>query len=158
MVAYKWILEHAEILSLSIDFLALLVTIVLTIVIYNLERQHEKDHERTEERANEIALKESAKVFLIDNDEEVEYLSLAEIAKKMNLKRKHFRTVTTRYLKCSEDLQQEILLQAKIPSSHISMDKIQKAIELLQIDLKKCNFGKNIFYDNAKYLLRDFER
>lgn len=158
MAVYQWLLERAEILSLSIDFLALLITIVLTVAIYKLERRHEKDQERAEKRAKELAIKESAKIFLIDNDEEIEYLPFAEIAKNLNLKRKHSRNVITRYLRCSEQLQQEILAQAKVPELKISMTKIQTALELLQADLEKYNFGRNILYDGAKYLHRAFER
>ena len=78
MVIYRWILEHSDIIGLLIDFIALIVSIVLTVIIYRLERRHEKEHEAAEEKAQKIAMAEAAKVFLIDNDDEVEYLPLAK--------------------------------------------------------------------------------
>lgn len=80
MEIYRWIIEHSVILGLIISFLTLLVTFFLTIAIYLLGRRHEKEQERAEEKTQKLAVIEAAKVFLIDNDEEVEYLPLAEIA------------------------------------------------------------------------------
>lgn len=71
MAIYRWVIENSNIISLSIDFIALVVSIVLTIIIYRLERRHEKEHEAAEEKAQKAALSEVAKVFLIDNDDEV---------------------------------------------------------------------------------------
>ena len=89
MAIYSWILEHSDIIGLIIDFIALVVSVILTVVIYKLERRHEKEHEAEEEKAQTAALAEAARVFLIDNDDEVDYLPLAAIAAKLKLKRKH---------------------------------------------------------------------
>lgn len=155
---YRWIVERSDILGLIIDFLAFVATILLTIAIYLLERHHEKEREKSEERAKKLAIVENAKVFLIDNDEEVEYLPLSEIAAKLKLKRKHCRQLTTRYLRCSKQQQQEILQQANIPNIQVSMDNVHTALKYLQDDLDKHSFGRNILYDGAKYLHRAFER
>lgn len=158
MDVYNWLVQHTGILGLAIDFTALIVTIVLTIGIYQLERRHQKDREAAEKRAQELAVAEAAKVFLIDNDEDLEYLPLAEIAAKLKLRRKHHRNLITRYLRCNEQQKQEILRQANIPDIQISMDQVYRALEKLQKDLDKYHFGKNILYDGAKYLHRAFER
>ena len=119
---YDWILEHSDSIGLSIDFISLIVSIFLTVIIYRLERRHEKEHELAEEKAQKLAVFEVAKVFLIDNDDEVEYLPLAEIAAKLNLKRKHYRSITTRFLRCSQDRESTRLnsshpLSSRMPSS-----------------------------------------
>lgn len=158
MEIYNWLIQYSDILGLSIDFVALIVSIVLTVVIYKLERRHETDREKAEERAQELAVKEGAKVFLIDNEEEIEYLPLAEIAAKLKLKRKHNRNIITRYLRCSEQQQQEILRQANIPDIQVSMDDVNKALKDLQADLDKYGFGKSVLYDGAKYFHRAFKR
>lgn len=158
MNIYVWIIEHSDILGLIIGFLTLLVTFFLTIAIYLLGRRHEKEREKAEEKAQKLAVIEAAKVFLIDNDEEVEYLPLAEIAAKLKLKRKHCRQLTTRFLRCSDLQQQEIIRQANIPDIQITMDDVGFALELLQTDLDRCEFGRHILYDNAKYLHRAIER
>lgn len=153
-----WVTEWIDIGGLIIDFLGLIATIALTIAIYLLERRHEKEHEKTEEESKKLAVIEAAKVFLIDNDEEIEYLPLAEIAAKLKLKRKHCRKLITRYLRCDDQQQQEILRQANIPDIHISMNDVQAALKSLQADLDKFRFGKSILYDGGKYLHRAFER
>lgn len=158
MVIYRWILEHSDIIGLLIDFIALIVSIVLTVIIYRLERRHEKEHEAAEEKAQKMAMAEAAKVFLIDNDDEVEYLPLAEIAAKLNLKRKHCRSITTRFLRCSEAQQREILHQANIADIQVSTAAVSAALKSLQSDLDKYEFGRSILYDSAKYLHRAFER
>lgn len=128
MEIYRWLIDHVDILGLSIDFIALIVTIFLTVGIYKLERRHEKEREKAEKRAQESAIIESAKVFLIDNDEEIEYLPLAEIASKLILKRKHCRNLITRYLRCNEQQQQEILRQANIPNIQVVLLYFGRAV------------------------------
>lgn len=155
MAIYSWILEHSDIIGLIIDFIALVVSVILTVVIYKLERRHEKEHEAAEEKAQKAALAETARVFLIDNDDEVDYLPLAA---KLKLKRKHCRNITTRFMRCSEKQQREILCQANIPDIQLSMDEVWAALESLQSDLDKYEFGRYILYDGAKYLHRAFER
>lgn len=157
MTIYKWIIENSNIISLSIDFIALFVSIVLTITIYRLERRHEKEHEAAEEKAQKAALSEVAKVFLIDNDDEVEYLPLAEIAAKLNLKRKHCRLITTRFLRCSDAQQREILHQSNIANVSVSMKAASAALDKLQLDLDKYEFGMNILCNGMKYMNRAFK-
>lgn len=158
MIVYEWILQHIDIISMVIDFLSFIVTFVLTLVIYKLERKHEKEHDKAKMRAEEKAVEEAAKVFLIDNEEELEYLLLSEIAARLKLKSKHCRQITTRYLRCNEQLQREILKQANIDSIEVSIKNVRKSLELLQSDMNEHGFGKNIFYDDSKYFYRAFER
>ena len=101
-----------EIWSFLVDVTSLVVTTVLTIKIYRLERSHEKEREQMEVKAQEKAIAEAARVFLIDNEDEIEYLPLSAIAKTLKLKRKHHRAITTKFLRCSEEVQKEILKQA----------------------------------------------
>lgn len=56
MEIYRWLIDHVDILGLSIDFIALIVTIFLTVGIYKLERRHEKEREKAEKRAQESAI------------------------------------------------------------------------------------------------------
>lgn len=142
---YGWIIEHNNILSLSLDVLSLIVTISFTIGIYKLESRREK-------KLQQLEIKEVAKIFLIDYDEEIDYLPLAEIASKLQKKRKHRRKLITHYLRCSKLQQQEILRQANIPDIQISWEEVQNALEKLKNDLEEHHFGMNIFYDGAKYL------
>ena len=91
------------------DVLSLIATVVLTVAIYWLQRSHEKEREQMEVEAQKKAVAEAARVFLIDNEDEIEYLPLSAIAKSLNLKRKHHRVITTKFLRCSEEVQKEKL-------------------------------------------------
>lgn len=158
MIIYSWILEHIDILSLIMDVLSLIVATILSVVIYRLERNHEKEREKFELKVQEMAAKESAKVFLIDNDEEIEYLPLCLVASKLKLKRKHYRSIITKFLKCEEAVQKEILKQAGVGENDISLKCVNYAIDCIQKDFEKARFGRNILYDDSKYFHRAFER
>ena len=68
------------------DVLSLIATVVLTVAIYWLQRSHEKEREQMEVEAQKKAVAEAARVFLIDNEDEMKsmelivsaYLDLAE--------------------------------------------------------------------------------
>lgn len=140
------------------DVTSLVVTTVLTIKIYRLERSHEKEREQMEAKAQEKAIAEAARVFLIDNEDEIEYLPLSAIAKSLNLKRKHHRAITTKFLRCSEEVQKEILKQANFQPIEVSKEQVSTALKRLKDDIKACGFGQDTLYDGAKYFYRAMER
>ena len=147
-----------EIWSFLVDITSLVVTTVLTIKIYRLERSHEKEREQMEAKAQEKAIAEAARVFLIDNEDEIEYLPLSAIAKSLNLKRKHHRAITTKFLRCSEEVQKEILKQANFQLIEISKEQVSAALKLLKDDIKTYCFGRDVLYGGAKYFHRAMER
>lgn len=140
------------------DVTSLVVTTVLTIKIYRLERSHEKEREQMEVKAQEKAIAEAARVFLIDNEDEIEYLPLSAIAKSLNLKRKHHRAITTKFLRCSEEVQKEILKQANFQPIEVSKEQVSAALKLLKDDIKTYCFGRDVLYGGAKYFHRAMER
>ena len=93
-----------EIWSFIVDLLSLFSIIALTITIYWLESKHTIEREQLEDDAKQRAIAEAAKVFLIDNEGELDYLPLSSIAQNLKLKRKHVRTITSRFLRCSDEL------------------------------------------------------
>lgn len=139
------------------DVLSLFVTTVLTIKIYRLECSHEKEREQMEAEAQKRAIAEAARVFLIDNEDEIEYLPLSAIAKSLNLKRKHHRAITIKFLRCSEEVQKEILKQANFQPIEVSKEQISTALKQLSSDIKVHGFGRDILYDGAKYFHRAIE-
>ena len=147
-----------EIWSFIVDVTSLVVTIILTVGIYRLERSHEKEREQMEVEAKKKAVAEAARVFLIDNEDEIEYLPLSAIAKSLNLKRKHHRAITTRFLRCSEEVQKEILKQANFQPIEVSKEQVSVALKLLKDDIKTYCFGRDVLYDGAKYFHRAMER
>ena len=128
------------------DVTSLVVTTVLTIKIYRLERSHEKEREQMEVEAQKKAVTEAARGFLIDNEDEMEYLPLSAIARSLNLKRKHHRAITTKFLRCSEEVQKEILKQANSQTIEISKEQVSTALKLLKEDIKTYCFGRDVLY------------
>lgn len=140
------------------DVLSLIATVVLTVAIYWLQRSHEKEREQMEVEAQKKAVAEAARVFLIDNEDEIEYLPLSAIAKTLKLKRKHHRAITTKFLRCSEEVQKEILKQANFQTIEVSKEQVSAALKLLKDDIKTYCFGRDVLYGGAKYFHRAMER
>lgn len=140
------------------DLMNFLATSALTIAIYWLQRSHEKEREQMEVEAQKKAVVEAARVFLIDNEDEIECLPLSAIAKSLNLKRKHHRAITTKFLRCSEEVQKEILKQANFQPIEVSKEQVSAALKRLKDDIKACGFGRDTLYDGAKYFHRAMER
>ena len=140
------------------DVLSLIATVVLTVAIYWLQRSHEKEREQMEVEAQKKAVAEAARVFLIDNEDEIEYLPLSVIAKSLNLKRKHHRAITTKFLRCSEEVQKEILKQVNFQPIEVSKEQVNDALKQLKDDIKTYCFGRDVLYDGAKYFHRAMER
>ena len=128
-----------EIWSFVVDVLSLIATVVLTVAIYWLQRSHEKEREQMEVEAQKKAVAEAARVFLIDNEDEIEYLPLSAIAKSLNLKRKHHRAITTKFLRCSEEVQKEILKQANFQLIEVSKEEYIVLGCLMSIYRIRCN-------------------
>lgn len=147
-----------EIWSFVVDVLSLIATVVLTVAIYWLQRSHEKEREQMEVEAQKKAVAEAARVFLIDNEDEIEYLPLSAIAKSLKLKRKHHRAITTKFLRCSEEVQKEILKQANFQLIEVSKEQVSAALKLLKDDIKTYCFGRDVLYGGAKYFHRAMER
>ncbi|WP_416452489.1 hypothetical protein [Faecalibacterium prausnitzii] len=147
-----------EIWSFIVDVLSLIATVVLTVAIYWLQRSHEKEREQMEVKAQKKAVAEAARVFLIDNEDEIEYLPLSAIAKSLNLKRKHHRAITTKFLRCSEEVQKEILKQVNFQPIEVSKEQVSTVLKLLRDDIKTYCFGRDVLYDGAKYFHRAMER
>jgi len=141
-----------------VDVLSLIATVVLTVAIYWLQRSHEKEREQMEVKAQKKAVAEAARVFLIDNEDEIEYLPLSAIAKSLNLKRKHHRAITTKFLRCSEEVQKEILKQVNFQPIEVSKEQVSTVLKLLRDDIKTYCFGRDVLYDGAKYFHRAMER
>lgn len=140
------------------ELMNFLATSALTIAIYGLQRSHEKEREQMEVEAQKKAVAEAARVFLIDNEDEIEYLPLSAIAKSLNLKRKHHRAITTKFLRCSEEVQKEILKQANFQTIEVSKEQVSAALKRLKDDIKVRSFGQAALYDGAKYFHRAMER
>lgn len=85
-------------------------------------------------------------------------LAVVSDCKSLNLKRKHHRAITTKFLRCSEEVQKEILKQANFQLIEVSKEQVSAALKRLKDDIKACGFGQDTLYDGAKYFHRAMER
>jgi hypothetical protein len=139
--------------------LSLFSSIILTIVIFVLERKHQKKQDKESEKNRKLALYEAAKVFIIDNDSEIEYLPLCVIAASVSKFSKNKRKIFNRFKRCSAELQGEILQQEKIPLKVTDNNEwVNEYMDNLTSDAQKNKLGNDIFYDGAKYFHRALER
>lgn len=129
--------------------------------IFWLQRRHEKELEKTNEQRRKENIQECAKVFIIDNQDEIGLLPLCIIAANANKYKNHHRQIYTRFNKCSKEIQQEILNQENIPI-HI-MDNnswINDYLEQFEKDAEKYKLGKLFLDDCREYLdcaVEDFQ-
>lgn len=147
--------NNSSIIQIALSFFTLIVTFALSVVIYRLQRAHEKQTANENERRRRDTLSENAKIFLIDNQNETDYLPLCIMAANVNKYSKNIRKIYTHFKKCPVELQTEILKQQNIPlsiaESHEWIDRfIQKLVE----HSKEYKLGRNLLYDGAKYFHR----
>ena len=64
------------------------------------------------------------------------------MALKLKLKRKHNRNIITKFLRCEEIVQKEIMLRQAVKDIEISDKSINDAIEHIQKDFEREGFGK----------------
>lgn len=149
----------ADIIQIVIGVLSLIATIVVSFLIYWLQTRHEKEIRKIEENQKQRELEEKAESFLIDNIDEIDYLSNCIIAANMHRREKHTRKIYNNFCRCSLELQNEILKQAGFTISMISdKDWDDICFDRLISDIAKYQLGRDVLYDGAKYFHRGFER
>lgn len=149
----------ADIIQIIIGILSLIATIAVSFLIYWLQSQHEKEMERMVEAQKEKEMQEKAKLFLMENEEERDYLPLCVIAANLCRLQRHTRKIYTNYCRCSFELQQEILKQAGFSITPMQGEKwVYECIEKLKADIEAYCLGEDYLYDGAKYFFRGYER
>ncbi|HBV84278.1 MAG TPA: hypothetical protein DEB74_16085, partial [Lachnospiraceae bacterium] len=92
--------------------MTLVATIAVSFTIYWLQLRHEKEMQKIAKLQEHKELEEKAKLFLIDNDAERNYLSWCVIAANVHRLDKHTREIYNSFCRCPEELRNEILKQA----------------------------------------------
>lgn len=142
-----------------IGFLSLVATIVLSVVIYKLERKHQKEIEQLEKKNIKRVLEEKARLFIIDNNEEIGYLPLCVLAANLNCLDNHTRKIYNNFCRCNAELQEEILKQANIKTNFPTDNEwVDICFDKLRQDIKKHKLGADHLHDGAKYFYRAYER
>lgn len=141
-----------EIANLVIAILTLIATVVVSVAIYWLQRQHEKEMTKQENIRHLEGIQEAAKVFIIDNQEDIELLPLCVISTSLNPYRKYARSIYMHFNKCSKEVQKEILKQEGVPLAICDNGKwMDICFEKFEEDCKKYSMGQSFLYEGAKY-------
>ena len=149
----------ADIIQIIIGILSLVATIAVSYSIYWLQTHHEKEMQKITKQQEHNELEEKAKLFLIDNEAERDYLPWCVIAASVCRLDKHTREIYNSFCRCSEELRNEILKQAGFGVELIKGQTwVNDCIEALKKDIQKYNLGRDYLYDGAKYFHRSYEQ
>lgn len=146
-------------IQIIIGIMTLIATIAVSFTIYWLQLRHEKEIQKIAKLQEHRELEEKAKLFLIDNEAERNYLPWCAIAANVYRLDKHTRKIYNSFCRCPEELRNEILKQAGFEMESIKGQSwVNDCIEALEKDIQKYNLGRDYLYDGAKYFHRSYER
>ncbi len=148
----------ADIIQIVIGALSLVATVAVSFFIYWLQSRHEKEMTKIDEKHRIEKLTEEANNFLIDHEDERDYLPWCTIAANLHQHERHNRKIYTDFCRCSTELQNKILEMAEFSIRTIeSVEWVEYVFE--KADVKEYKLGEQPFlYDNAKYFHRAFTR
>ena len=148
----------SEILQLILSILSLIATVSVSVILYKAERRQAKKEAEEKENTRLKLLEHDAEIFIIKNGDDIDYLPLCVFANSLNKFKKHKRAIYNNFNMCSFEFQQMILKKKNLYLFEISSsDWFFKAIDDFEKDIKEFNLGRNLYYDNAKYIARCFD-
>ena len=147
----------ADIIQIIIGGLTLLVTALVPIMIYWLQKRHEKEIEKLSKQQNVKALSDKANEFLIDHEEERDYLPWCTIASALHRHEHHCRKIYTDFCKCPVELQNEILKQAGFTIVTITDRKwIYDSFDRIRQFIKDNNLGETMPTYHPTYMQQTY--
>lgn len=151
-------MELPEVLQLILSILSLFATVSVSVILYKAERRQAKKEAREKENARLKELEHEAEIFIIKNGDDIDFLPLCVFSNSLNKFKKHKRAIYNNFNMCSSELQQIILKKKNICLLEISSsDWFSTAIYKFEKDIREFNLGRNLYYDNAKYITRCFD-
>lgn len=140
-----------EITNLIISILSLIGTIAISFVIYFLQRNNEK-------KAHAKEIKETAKRFIIENSDEIDYLPWATVAVGCFPQNKHCRAIYNHFSFLNDETKIEVLKQRNLDCELIPGDGwIDDKIGLIRDCIAKMGIGNDFLYDGGKYFTRAYD-
>lgn len=148
-----------DIIQIIIGIMTLIATITVSFTIYWLQLCYKKEMQKIAKLQEHKELEEKAKLFLIDNEAERDYLPWCVIAANIHWLDKHTREIYNSFCHCPEELRNEILKQVGFGMESIKRQTwVNDCIEALKKDIQQYNFGRDYLYEEAKYFHRSYER
>ena len=152
-----WINQNSDIISLFLDGFSLIISIVLTCFIFFFETRRNVELEQIEAKRREAEVNHKAQSFLAEFEDEQDYLILSYCAKKLQLKRKHHRKITTKFLALEPEVQQAVLKMVSVDNVEFDNEMFNKALKCFRNELNALDIGQDFLYDGGKYFHRAFE-
>lgn len=135
----------SDIIQIIIGILSLIATVAVSFVIYWLQMRHEKELKKLEDQQKQNELEEKAKIFLMDHEDERDYLPWCVLAANLHRLQKHTRVIYTEFCRCPEELRNEILKQSGFEIGSIKGQAwVNTCIEKLKDDIKEYNLGQRL--------------
>lgn len=152
-------MSAAEIVQIVIGVLSLIATVAVSFLIYWLQHRHELELEKAEQKKLDEKLEEEAHKFLIQNEDDRDYLPWCIIASNLHRHEKHNRNIYTNFCACSDKLQKKILELAEFTFTPIEgTGWVDDSFKMLEKCIEQFNLGQQPFlYDGAKYFHRAFD-
>ena len=88
-----WGIPIADFIQIIIGMLSLIATIFVSLLIYWMQRHHEKEREEDEKKAQRKSIQDAARMFIIDNEKELDFLPLCQIASMLYPNHRHLRNI-----------------------------------------------------------------
>lgn len=152
-------MEAFEIVQIILGGLTLLVTGLVPAMIYWLQKKHEKEIDAIRIEQKQKELFDKANEFLIDHENERDYLPWCTIASALHRQEHHTRKIYTDFCRCPAELQKEIIKQAGFPEITIDGNNwVDKGLESIKEYIENNHLGMDLLYEGTKYFYRGFER
>lgn len=147
-----------DIAQLVISILSLVATVAISVILYKLDRKRDKEIEEQKEKARQKDLEYEAELFLIKNGDEIQYLPLCVLANNLNCLKKHKRDIYNNFNICSDEVKEIILNKQKITLKKITSEDWFEICNSKFVEaIKNFKLGRNMYYDNAKYVRHCFD-
>lgn len=151
----------SEIINLILaiaSFICAVVSIIITVIIYKLQKRHEIELERINESRRKEEISNSAKRFIIDHGDSLEYIPLCVFANAYNHHHKYDRKIYNDFNMLSSEEQKEVLVQLKYEDEIIKGNIwIDDGIEKVKSFIDEHKLGRDMLYDGAKYFYRSLD-
>ena len=158
----EWVERENVLIQTGLSFLSLIATVAISFWIYWLQRKHEMEIERMQAKDKQDEISMLANLFLINNSNELKFLSLCPIACKVfpngsNVGSK--RKIYKNFRSCSEEVQKKILEICEIQTvcttdDAISYMAMNRWLKFLVRDIEKYDLGFNILGTGEKQFRR----
>lgn len=141
-----------DIATLVISILSLVSSGVISFAIFYMG-------ERMDIKRNRLDVEYMARKFIIDHgDEEIMFLPYCVIASGVNRHHKHIRSIYNDFDALPDDVQKEVLRQAKYDYSLIKESTwVDAGLKEIKDFAKHYGFGDTFLYEGEKYFRRAFD-